>query len=264
MDGWTAMAIPPRLTPSPQPYNEHAEGAVLHAPLRMSIYSHPHASTWHIHVVPYDTKWSTQFDEIQRHLHGLFAQSHPPVAYSAIEHIGSTSVPGLAAKPNIDVLATFPSQEALETAVEALNWEIPVSPPFATYSQIPRGGGIPGRESYKIYLPTWSPYYATTPERSLYLIADIPENAAGQVQIRCYRTVRDVLLQDANRDLLDEYAWVKLALSKEVFEDPLTYSARKDGIVRKILLRGGWTMEEVEAKETLCRRELRWETEEAY
>jgi len=158
------------------------------------------------------------------------ANAHKP--YLTIEHIGSTSIPNLCAKPNIDVLVTFSSYDTLAAAVEALNWEIPTTPPFTKYTQIPRGGGISGRESYKIYLPDFSPYYTTTPERSVYLIADVPENVAGQVQIRCYRTVRNVLRGPANADLLEEYGRVKLKLAKQVFRDGLQYSASKDDVKR--------------------------------
>jgi len=98
----------------------------------------------------------------------------------------------------------------------------------------------------------------------VYLIADIAENREGQVQIRCYRTVRDVLRRAENGDLLEEYGEVKMRLAKEVFGDGLEYSARKDEIVRKVLARGGWTGEEVDEKGRLSRREWVVDAEEAY
>lgn len=258
MSDFSFEPTPPCLTPSPQPPEEELEpdpNRIPTPPLRRSIYPHPHAPTWYVNVVPYNPAWPEQFLIIKSHLHNLFETSSPAAPYLTIEHVGSTSVPGLAAKPNIDVLATFSSQEALEAAMEALNWEIPTAPPFVKYTQIPRGGGIPGRESFKIYLFDYSPYYASTPERSLYLIADTEENWAGRVQIRCYRTVREVLRMGENRDLLEAYAAVKTELGKQAFQNSLEYSARKDEIVRKILLRGRWTEEEVKAKEDLSRRE---------
>src|SRR5687767_4870867 len=49
-------------------------------------------------VVPYDSEWPRRFAEIraviERNILGKF---------HAIEHVGSTSVPGMAAKPIIDV-----------------------------------------------------------------------------------------------------------------------------------------------------------------
>ncbi|KAK5087379.1 hypothetical protein LTR70_000295 [Exophiala xenobiotica] len=265
MSDFASQPLPPRLTPSPQPSLEEPDpNRPPTPPLRKSIFPHPHKPTWHVNVTPYSPAWPAQFNAIHTHLHKLFTSSSPPAPYLTIEHIGSTSIPGLAAKPNIDVLVTFASKAHLASAVEALNWEIPSDPPFAKYTQIPRGGGIPGRESYKIYLPKFSPYYASTPERSVYLIADIAENREGQVQIRCYRTVRDVLRRAENGDLLEEYGEVKMRLGKEVFGNGLEYSARKDEIVRKVLARGGWTGEEVDEKEKLSRREWVVDAEEAY
>ncbi|WP_326560319.1 GrpB family protein [Micromonospora sp. NBC_01796] len=52
-----------------------------------------------VEVVAHDPAWPDQF-EVER---GLLAKSLP--AALGIEHIGSTSVPGLAAKPIIDILA---------------------------------------------------------------------------------------------------------------------------------------------------------------
>jgi GrpB-like predicted nucleotidyltransferase (UPF0157 family) len=51
-----------------------------------------------IEVRDYDPRWPVLFDEECERLRGVFG---PTVT---IEHMGSTSVPGLAAKPNIDLL----------------------------------------------------------------------------------------------------------------------------------------------------------------
>jgi GrpB-like predicted nucleotidyltransferase (UPF0157 family) len=57
-----------------------------------------------IEVVEYDTAWPRRADaagtELRDHLPGLF---------TSIEHIGSTAVPGLAAKPVIDLVVTTDS-----------------------------------------------------------------------------------------------------------------------------------------------------------
>lgn len=266
MANFADLPIPPRLTPSPPLVADDDTCVDTKPPARRSIYlSKLHPGRWGVTIVHYDPAWPAQFAAIASHLDSLFATSRPQVQYQSIEHIGSTSIPGLCAKPNIDVLVTLPSQTELNNAIEALNWEIPKSPPYTKYTQCPRGGGIQGRESFKIYIPEYSPYYLETPERSVYLInADAGENSAGQIQIRCYRTVRDVLMRQENRDLFDEYARVKWELSRETFDNSLLYSAEKDDIVRKILMRGGWRAEEVDQKENLSRRELSDEEEEPY
>lgn len=52
-----------------------------------------------IHVVPYDPAWISRFQSIQVELSTLLS-----LPLASIHHIGSTSVPDLAAKPIIDIL----------------------------------------------------------------------------------------------------------------------------------------------------------------
>lgn len=114
-----------------------------------------------------------------------------------------------------------------------------------------------------MYIPTWSKYCNITPERSVYLIDESAENVTGRVQIRCYRAVRETLRKLENRDLLDEYAQVKMELGSRVYEDAITYSRLKNGIIRKVLRRAGWAGEEVDEKERLSER-VRVEEEPPY
>ena len=68
-----------------------------------------------IEVRDYDPKWPVLFDEECQRLRGVFG---PTVT---IEHIGSTSVPGLAAKPIIDLLIGVRSlAEAKSACIEPL------------------------------------------------------------------------------------------------------------------------------------------------
>ncbi len=74
-----------------------------------------------IRVVPYDDAWPEQF-AVER---GRLAAVLGPVAVR-IEHIGSTAVPGLAAKPWIDIQVEVPRLEefaAYGPALAALGYE---------------------------------------------------------------------------------------------------------------------------------------------
>jgi GrpB-like predicted nucleotidyltransferase (UPF0157 family) len=51
-------------------------------------------------VVEYDLAWPRRFEQLRREYAAAMAAAGVPVV--AIEHVGSTSVPGLAAKPVID------------------------------------------------------------------------------------------------------------------------------------------------------------------
>lgn len=67
-------------------------------------------------VVPYDPAWPIRF-RIEAQLVQVAMSAQRP----AIEHIGSTSVPGLAAKPVIDMLVGVPSLDAFEAYVDRLS-----------------------------------------------------------------------------------------------------------------------------------------------
>ena len=93
-------------------------------------------TTRHIVVLPYDEKWKQAFLDIKSEL----AQALGSLALS-IEHVGSTSVPGLAAKPIIDIDVVVRKTD-VEAAIRAL----------ATICYEHEGnGGIEGREMFKYY-----------------------------------------------------------------------------------------------------------------
>jgi len=52
-----------------------------------------------IEIVDYDTAWPRQFEEEKGRILAAIGRH-----VAAVEHIGSTAVPGLAAKPIIDIL----------------------------------------------------------------------------------------------------------------------------------------------------------------
>lgn len=64
-------------------------------------------------IAPYDPNWPRLFEEEKRHLQTCL----PPELIGRIEHFGSTAVPGLAAKPIIDILVEVPSLDATEKII---------------------------------------------------------------------------------------------------------------------------------------------------
>lgn len=67
-------------------------------------------------VSPYSAEWPKCFLAIREELLAVFS----PIAVT-VEHIGSTSIPGLAAKPVIDVLLGADSLADVESKIEALD-----------------------------------------------------------------------------------------------------------------------------------------------
>ena len=87
-----------------------------------------------IEIVPYDPRWPAIFAELSRVVAGALG----PLALS-IEHVGSTSVPGLAAKPIVDMDVVIVSRSLLPDVLRAL----------APLGYIHRGDlGIAGREAF--------------------------------------------------------------------------------------------------------------------
>jgi GrpB-like predicted nucleotidyltransferase (UPF0157 family) len=67
-------------------------------------------------VEPYDPAWPQRFEAERRMLEGLLA----PWLDGELEHVGSTAVPGLAAKPVIDMIAPVRGLEESRAAIEPL------------------------------------------------------------------------------------------------------------------------------------------------
>jgi GrpB-like predicted nucleotidyltransferase (UPF0157 family) len=70
-----------------------------------------------IDIVPYDESWPSRFEQeraiLDRVIRGWVV--------GAIEHVGSTAVPGLAAKPVIDIMVGVESLEASRAAIPVLS-----------------------------------------------------------------------------------------------------------------------------------------------
>lgn len=159
-------------------------------------------------VVPYDPEWPARAGaEIER-LRAALGE-----AALEIEHTGSTSVPGLAAKPTLDFLIVVRSFDALDTresALIALGYE-------------PRGpAGIPGRRYYRIrqgeahthHIHCFEPHH--------------PEIARN-------RAFRNALRADP--DLARAYAELKQQLAVRCRTDPDGYTAGKTEFIMGVVAR---------------------------
>lgn len=68
-----------------------------------------------IELVPYQAEWPAQFTAER----ALLQAALSPWLVGEIQHIGSTAVPGLAAKPVIDIMAPVASLSESQTAMAA-------------------------------------------------------------------------------------------------------------------------------------------------
>ena len=89
--------------------------------------------TKHVVVLPYDESWAHAFRDIEAELKAALGS-----LAKRIEHVGSTSVPGLWAKPIIDIDTVIEDRSLLDRVIRALE--------TAGYRH--EGDlGIPGREA---------------------------------------------------------------------------------------------------------------------
>ena len=86
-------------------------------------------------ILPYDPNWAVEFARIRDFLMGIIGD-----LVLEIKHVGSTSVPGLCAKPIIDIVAVMESYKVFPAIVARL----------AAAGFVHEGdGGIPERERFK-------------------------------------------------------------------------------------------------------------------
>jgi GrpB-like predicted nucleotidyltransferase (UPF0157 family) len=161
-------------------------------------------------VVEYDPRWPVWFAELRAgltpYLDGLPHQ---------LEHVGSTAVPGLAAKPIIDVDIVVPSDELVPEAIKRL---------VAAGYRHEGDGGIAGREAFG--LPPDVAHY-----HHLYVVVE------GNKAHRDHVLLRDHLRADAaDREL---YAARKRELAHLLTTDRSAYVSGKGALVEELIARAG-------------------------
>jgi GrpB-like predicted nucleotidyltransferase (UPF0157 family) len=168
-----------------------------------------------ISVVEYDPAWPRRFEQLRQEY--ATAMAAAGVTVLAIEHVGSTSVQGLAAKPIIDcdIVVAEKDVAAASQALAGLG--------FRPLGEL----GIPLRWAFK------------EPERlagtNTYVVV------AGALSLRNHLAVRDILR--ARADLREQYAAVKRRVGAEAagIEE---YGRGKNAVIQEILAAAGLTDDE--------------------
>ena len=156
-------------------------------------------------VVPYSPEWPVQFARVADDLRRALGD----VPIVAIEHVGSTSVPGLAAKPVIDI-DVIVQRGDVDAAISALI--------AAGYTH--RGDlGVTDRES--MAAPD------DDPRRNVYVCVQ------GTLHVRNHLAVRAILRE--RDDLRDRYGAVKIDLASDPGMQMGTYLARKSPVLQEVL-----------------------------
>jgi len=158
-------------------------------------------------VVDYDPAWPDMFERFRDRVAGVLEG----VAI-AIEHVGSTAVPGLAAKPIIDMDVVVPSPAEVPEAIRRL----------ARLGYVHKGDlGIPGRAAFR---PP-----ADLPHHHLYVCAqDSPV-------LRNHLAFRDYLR--SHPDTARRYDDLKRDLARRYRDDREAYTEAKTAFITGILRR---------------------------
>jgi GrpB-like predicted nucleotidyltransferase (UPF0157 family) len=163
-------------------------------------------------VVAYDPAWPQIFEDLR-------ARIWPAVASFAlgIEHVGSTSVPGLAAKPIIDLDVVAETPAMVEQIIGALGG----------LGYVHRGDlGIKGREAMEA---------PVGPAHHLYVCL------AGSEALRNHLFLRDYLR--AHPNLAASYGELKMRLAREFADDIDGYVDGKTDFILEILARSDLTVD---------------------
>lgn len=156
-----------------------------------------------VKLLPHQSAWHKAFAAEQ-------ARLQPILRGHQIEHVGSTAVPGLAAKPIIDIAVAVDSLTEAETFIQSL---------AALDYEYKGEAGTPGRR-----------FFAKGPEqnRIIYLHFGLPAGEFGSL----------VKFRDALRShpqLVAEYQTLKLSLAGKFPNDRRAYTRGKSEFIHKVL-----------------------------
>ena len=156
-------------------------------------------------VRDYDAAWPARFSALADRVAGLLG-----ALVVQTEHIGSTAVPGLAAKPVIDMDVVLASASDLPEVIHRLR----------TVGYVHEGDlGIVGREAFR-----WPPGEA---RHHLYVLM------AGADELRRHLAFRDALRAD--RDIRDKYAALKRSLAIQYSRDRKSYTEAKSAFIMQVV-----------------------------
>ncbi|HEV7609852.1 MAG TPA: GrpB family protein [Steroidobacteraceae bacterium] len=160
-------------------------------------------------VVDYDPSWPLTFAALRAPIWQALAD----IALS-VEHVGSTSIPGLAAKPIIDIDAIIASRADMSAAVERL-----AALGYAHSGTL----GIEGREAFE------SP---AGPAHHLYVCVQ------GDIALANHLAIRDCLRRNPARALA--YGQLKKQLARQFPADAESYVAGKTDFLVDVLRTAGF------------------------
>jgi len=166
-------------------------------------------------VVPYDSRWLEMFEEERQHLRSCL----PLELIGRVEHFGSTAVPGLPAKPIVDVLVEVTSLEETKKRI------VPI---------------LEAQGYEYFWRPSWGddthPFYAWFIKRNCHgnrtFHIHMVENGFEHWDRLLFRNYLKEF-----PDVAREYAYLKEELSKAHHDDRVSYTDKKGAFITQITQR---------------------------
>lgn len=162
-----------------------------------------------VRLEPYDPNWAAEFRDEKQRLQAIFGSD------AIIEHIGSTAIPGLLAKPLIDILVALPHLSDAKKYILALEQH--------GYSYMPERD-----KDDEVFMPK-----GPSKHRTHYL---------HMVELYGERYTNTLLFRDYLRrhpSALSEYATLKSDLATKYANDRYAYTDAKTQFVSAILEKAG-------------------------
>ena len=157
-------------------------------------------------VVPYDSSWPDKFEAERQ----VLARALSPWLVGPVEHVGSTAVPGLDAKPVIYIMVAVESLDASRAAIPAVE--------TVGYIYWP----------YKANIMHW--FCKPSDAHRTHHLHLVPYGSSlWQARLR----FRDALRADA--ELAREYAQLKYGLANKHRDDREAYTQSKSAFVHQVL-----------------------------
>jgi GrpB-like predicted nucleotidyltransferase (UPF0157 family) len=185
--------------PSRGPVASTANPRHVHRPSREAILTKP------VVIVDYDPSWPATFQQLRDRLAATLGR-----LAGTIEHVGSTAVPGLAAKPIIDLDVVIADRGDLPAVIQRLR-------PIGYHHE--GNLEVPGREAFT------SP--AGAPAHHLYVCA------VGTPALDRHLAFRDALRADPA--LVAAYGDLKRTLAARLSDDRNAYTEAKSPFIEQVL-----------------------------
>ncbi len=178
-----------------------------------------------INIEPYNPYWKTAFDALK-----LFLTAALKDVVIDIQHTGSTAIPGLCAKPilDVDIIVQNPAQLGnILTQLEQLGY-------------INKGEqGIAGRHALRQATEATPASVPPCKWQAHHLYVCLPDSLA----LKNHIVFRNALLQD--KTLVNKYAQLKLQLTIEKNITREKYTTQKTDFIITALLNNGLTEKEI-------------------